>query len=68
MSIETLLTLVVAAGILMGALVLRGLARAGIKLFVIAREWVTPAPAPHRARAQRVAPVAATVTRSPSRH
>lgn len=68
MSIETTLTLVVAACILLGAVVLRAAVYGGIRLFVIVREWVRPAPARHRARTARVAAVAASFTRSPTQH
>lgn len=54
MSIETTLTLVIAAGILLGAVALRAAVHGGIRLFVIVREWVQPTPARHRAPTQRV--------------
>lgn len=47
MSIETTLTLIIAAGILLGAVALRAAFYGGIRLFVIVREWVQPAPARH---------------------
>ena len=54
MSIETTLTLIIAAGILLGAVAIRAAVYGGIRLFVVVREWVQPAPARHRAPTQRV--------------
>ena len=55
MSIETTLTLIVAAGILLGAALLRMSVYGAIRLFVIVREWVQPAPTRPRISPARAA-------------
>lgn len=64
MSIETTLTLIVAAAILVGAVLIRMSVFGAIRLFVIVRDWVQPAPARHRLAPARVSPGRIAIDRS----
>ena len=64
MNIETTLTLIVAAAILVGAVLIRMSVVGAIRLFVIVREWVRPAPARHRISRARVTPARVAIDRS----